>query len=155
MIKVKEYNFAYEIVKVDLSVGPTYSSLATIKRVNGQTRQAGELSHGPTHSKTLRSQQSLFGILQLGVINVYTFRPINICFISRLNQDSLTLPYTRQTPPHLTPSFLPPPKKKKNIHNIISFADRKLGQMHRLTVPMLWILLYCESDFHLGQLGQL
>ena len=39
MIKVKEYNFACEIVKVDfvkvdLSVGPTYSSLATIKRAN-------------------------------------------------------------------------------------------------------------------------
>ena len=64
MIKVKEYNFACEIVKVDLSVGPTYSSLAT----NGQTRQARELSHRPTHSKTLRSQQSLFGILQLGVL---------------------------------------------------------------------------------------
>ena len=32
MIKVKEYNFACEIVKVDLSVGPTYSSLATSKR---------------------------------------------------------------------------------------------------------------------------
>ena len=25
MIKVKEYNFACEIVKVDLSVGPTYN----------------------------------------------------------------------------------------------------------------------------------
>ena len=34
MMKVKEYTFAYEIVKVDLSVGPTYSSLATIKRAN-------------------------------------------------------------------------------------------------------------------------
>ena len=32
MIKVKEYNFACVIVKVD--VGPTYSSLATIKRSN-------------------------------------------------------------------------------------------------------------------------
>ena len=64
MIKVKEYNFACEIVKVDLSVGPTYLSLATIKRA----RQAGELSHRPTHSKTLRSLQSLFGILQLGVL---------------------------------------------------------------------------------------
>ena len=34
MIKVKEYNFPCEIVKVDLSVGPTYSILATIKRAN-------------------------------------------------------------------------------------------------------------------------
>ena len=35
-------------------------------------------------------------------------------------------------PSNFTPPF-PPPKKKKKIHNIISFADRKLGQMHRLT----------------------
>ena len=64
------------------------------------------------------------------------FRPINICFISRLNQDSLTLPYTRQTPPHLTP-----PPQKKNIRNIISFADRKLGQMHRLTNALNLVVL--------------
>ena len=69
-------------------------------------------------------------------INVYTFRPINICFISRLNQDSLTPPYTRQTPPHLTP-----PPTKKSIHNIISFADRKLGQMHRLTNALDLVVL--------------
>ena len=62
--------------------------------------------------------------------------PINICFISRLNQDSLTPPYTRQTPPHLTP-----PPKKKNINNIISFADRKLGQMHRLTNALNLVVL--------------
>ena len=68
------------------------------------------------------------------LINVYTFRPINICFISRLNEDSLTPPYTRQTPPHLTP----PPQ---NIHNIISFADRKLGQMHRLTNALNLVVL--------------
>ena len=46
MIKVKEYNFACEIVKVDLSVGPTYSSLATIKRANEKV----DLSVGPTYS---------------------------------------------------------------------------------------------------------
>ena len=69
------------------------------------------------------------------LINVYTFRHINICFISRLNQDSLTPPYTRQTPPHLTPP------KKKYIHNIISFADRKLGQMHRLTKALNLVVL--------------
>ena len=47
---MKEYNFACEIVKVDLSVGPTYSSLAT--NPYGQTKQAGELSRRPTHSET-------------------------------------------------------------------------------------------------------
>ena len=71
------------------------------------------------------------------LINVYTFRPLNICFISRLNQDSLTPPYTCQTPPHLTS----PLKKKKKIHNIISFADGKLGQMHRLTNALNLVVL--------------
>ena len=46
--------------------------------------------------------------------------PINICFISRLNEDSLTPPYTRQTPPHLTPP---------------------LGQMHRLTNALNLVVL--------------
>ena len=51
MIKVKEYNFACEIVKVDLSVGPIHTRVW--RQSNGQTRQTGELSHRPTHSKTL------------------------------------------------------------------------------------------------------
>ena len=53
MIKVKGYNFACEIVKVDLSVGPIHTRVW--RQSNGQTRQAGELSHRPTHSKTLLS----------------------------------------------------------------------------------------------------
>ena len=78
-------------------------------------------------------------LLHKSEMYIHIFRPINICFISRLNQDSLTPPYTRQTPPHLTPS--PPPKKKKNIHNIISFADRKLDQMHGLTNALDLVVL--------------
>ena len=52
MIKVKEYNFACEIVKVDLSVGPSRHTRVW-RQSNGQTRQAGEFSYRPTHSKTL------------------------------------------------------------------------------------------------------
>ena len=64
MIKVKEYNFVCEIVKVDLSVGPTYSSLATIKRAN----ETGWLTFTlawPTHSKTYKLTKSTIVIWNL------------------------------------------------------------------------------------------
>ena len=54
----------------------------------------------------------------------YIYTCINLYFISRLSQDSLTLPYTRQTPP---------PQKKIHSRPIISFADRKSDQMCRPT----------------------
>ena len=66
MIKVKEYNFACEIVKVDLSVRPYILEFGDNQ--TGKRDRLAELSHRPTHSKTFRSLQSLFGILQLGVL---------------------------------------------------------------------------------------
>ena len=41
-------------------------------------------------------------------------------------------------PSNSTPPYPPP---KKNIHNIISFIDRKLGQMHRLTNALDLVVL--------------
>ena len=47
-------------------------------------------------------------------------------FETKPRQPNPTVYPSNSTPPYPTS---PPP----NIHNIISFADRKLGQMHRLT----------------------
>ena len=47
-------------------------------------------------------------------------------FETKPRQPNPTIYPSISTPPHL------PPPPQKNIHNIISFADRKLGQMHRL-----------------------
>ena len=85
---MKEYNFACEIVKVDLSVGTTYSSLKTIKRAN--ETGWGTFTSRPNHSKTYKvynrylESYNFSGCLVFYCINVYTFRPIDICFISRL-----------------------------------------------------------------------
>ena len=59
-------------------------------------------------------------------------------FETKPRQANPTVYPSNSTPPYPTS---PPPKKKKTIHNIISFADRKLVQMHRLTNALDLVVL--------------
>ena len=124
-------------MKVNLSIGSTYSSC---RQSNGQTKQAGELSYRPTRSKTDKLTKSTFVVWNLNnvsacfvfyFINIYTC--INLYFISRLNQDSLTLSYTRQTPPPQISTVLFHPPTESQV--------KYVGQ------PMLWILLLVRKGF--------